>query len=162
MKTLLLLLFSLSLHAAPVSFSWTQSDSPNVAGYYLYVFKPGTNFQFDALTNRNLTVGVPSGNWKACATAYSTNNSSDVILESDRSNEVMFFVPDPVGLTVNVDTPFSPPLLTLASNSQMRVAVYLQRSSNLVNWLEGPAIMQVDVRDGTNQFYRARMAAAPK
>lgn len=156
--TFLLLFFAITCPAAPIPFTWMPADQPtNVAGYYLYAMNQTNILKFDAKKSTNYTANLPPGTWTAAVKAYSTNNSSMARVEGVPSNEVRFYIPQAIGLDVNVDAPYAPPLLTLASNAQARVTIYLQKSANLVAWTEGAPLLQVDVRDGTNAFYRTRM-----
>jgi hypothetical protein len=155
---ILLLLATASANAGSVLFSWNAS--PGASGYFLNLNSTGGDLKYDAGTNLTLAVNPPAGNWYAVATAYSTNNSQGVKVESDASNRVQFFMPyAPGAAEVHVDRPLSSPTVVLASNALARVTIFLQLSTNLLltNWSEGIPLYEYDVNDGPNAFYRTRM-----
>jgi hypothetical protein len=148
----------LSASAGPITFGWNASTGAD--GYFVKLSSTVGSLKYDTETNRTLSVNVPPGNWYVVATAYSTNNSQGVKVESDPSNQVQFFSPyPPTSFEVHVDNPFSSPIVVLASNPVARVTIFLQFKTNLLgtNWSEGIPMYQYDLNDGTNAFYRTRL-----
>jgi hypothetical protein len=143
-------------HAAEIGLAWDASLLAD--GYTVRATSGAGDRDWPAETN-TVRLDFPPGAWLVTVTAWSTNNSNLVRVESAPSESIYLVIPGDTALTIFADTPFVPPVLALASNPCARLNLWLEHSTNLADglWSAGTPLLSADLADGPAAFYRVRL-----